>query len=89
MGKLVLIYVGCLLDRHNSFKMGAHGEKQSSKNNGRKVGSIHQGPRAGEAVRDSHLEDIGSTHSQLLLDHTGCGSNGAGRVMLHHLGELC
>lgn len=69
--------------------MGAHEEKQSCKNNGRKFGSPHQGPRAGQAVRDSHLEGTGSTHSQLLLDHTGCGCNGAGRVMLHHLGELC
>lgn len=30
----------------------------------------------------------GGTHSQLLLDHAGGGRNGAGRVALHHLGEL-
>lgn len=30
----------------------------------------------------------GGTHSQLLLDYAGGGRNGAGRVALHHLGEL-
>lgn len=40
-------------------------------------------------MRDSDSEDTGCTHSQLLLDHAGRGGNGAGRVMLHHLGELC
>lgn len=54
-----------------------------------KLGYPHQGPRAGQAVRDSHSEGGGSTHSELLLDHAGRGRNGAGRVMLHHLRELC
>lgn len=38
---------------------------------------------------ESHLEGVGGTHSQPLLDHAGSGCNGAGCVVLHHLGELC
>ena len=53
------------------------------------LGRPHQGPRAGPAVKDSHSESGGSTHSELLLDHAGCGCNGTSRVMLHHLGKLC
>lgn len=65
------------------------GKIKSCKKNVRKVGSPYQGPRTGQAVKDSHLKDIGCTYSQLLLDHTGRGCNGASCVMLHHLGELC
>lgn len=34
------------------------------------------------------LTVAGSTHSQLLLDHSSCSCYGIGRVMLDHLGKL-
>ena len=41
-----------------------------------------------QATGGSPWEGGGGTHSQLLLDHAGGGCNGAGCVVLHHLGEL-
>ena len=51
-------------------------------------GLAHPVPRAEHSVRGGHSRR-GSTHGQLLLDHTGCGCYGAGRVMLNHLGKFC